>query len=89
MFFEVISAAQESEEKHLAFYDERNLLETVEKSARSVWLGKIREAIFAILGLQLAEAGSVAVLPPQFRSGSQAYTELSFNKSQLQREMNR
>ena len=62
MFFEVISAAQESEEKHLAFYDERNLLETVEKSARSVWLGKIREAIFAILGLQLAEAGSVAVL---------------------------
>ena len=47
---------------NLAFYDERNLLETVEKSARSVWLGKIREAIFAILGLQLAEAGSVAVL---------------------------
>ena len=26
MFFEVISAAQKSKEKHLAFYDERNLL---------------------------------------------------------------
>ena len=25
MFFEAISAAQKSEEKHLAFYDERNL----------------------------------------------------------------
>ena len=50
------------ETSNLAFYDERNLLRTVEKSARSVWLWKIREAIFAILGLQLAEAGSVAVL---------------------------
>ena len=61
MFFEVISAAQKSEEKHLAFYDERNLFKKLKNPQGVFSREKSAKRFGVIRSLQLAETGPVAL----------------------------